>query len=436
VPLAPVLARLYGLGKRGARRGLDAMREACARDGDPQDRLVTVHVAGTNGKGSVAASVEAIARAAGLVTGLYTSPHLVRFAERIRIGGAPIADDLLERHLVRALDRHPELTFFEIATLAAFHAFVEARVDLAIIEVGLGGRLDATNVLRRPRATAITTIGYDHTDLLGDSIEAIAGEKAGILQAGVPVVTGPLPRAAQAIVEARAHAVGAAPLWRVGDELHVRPRGAHLAVQGPVGRSIAVTPSLAGAHQQDNAAIAIAIAWLLRSPPAGVAPIAIEDVAIARGIASVRWPGRLEPLSIEGGPWAGTWLLDGAHNEEGARALGVALDARGSERRALVFGAMADKAWGTMLRELAPRADHRIYVAPAASGSRRGAASPAAMHALDDGSIVANDLGDALARARAAVGLDGLVVIAGSLYLVGEARALLLGEARDPQIGL
>ncbi|MBI2394472.1 MAG: bifunctional folylpolyglutamate synthase/dihydrofolate synthase [Deltaproteobacteria bacterium] len=433
--LAPVLERLYGLAKRGARRDLEGMREACAIDGDPQDRIATVHIAGTNGKGSVAASMESIARAAGLRTGLYTSPHLQRFAERVRLDGAPIDDALLARHLASVLDRHPSLTFFEVATLAAFHVFHEARVDLAVIEVGLGGRLDATNVIARPRATVVTTISYDHTEWLGDTIEAIAGEKAAICKAGVPVITGPLPRAAAQVVEARAQEVSAAPLWRVGQELRPTAHGEHLVVEGPVGRSIAVTPALRGAHQRDNAAIAIGMAWLLRSPPAGVPAISIEDVAIARGIASVRWPGRLETIEVGEGKLAGTYLLDGAHNEEGAYALGAALDQR-QEPRALVFGAMGDKAWGTMVRELSRRFVSRVYVAPDAAGAGRAAAAPAALQAIDQGGAVSGSLAKGLARARADVGRAGLVVVAGSLYLVGEARSLLLGEERDPQVGM
>lgn len=429
------LARLYALAKRGARRSLDPIREACALEGDPQDRFASVHIAGTNGKGSVSSSVESIARASGLRTGLYTSPHLQRFAERIRIDGEPISDELLDEHLAYVLDRHPSLTFFEVATLVAFRVFHRAHVDLAVLEVGLGGRLDATNAVSRPRVTAITTIAYDHTEWLGDSIELIAGEKAGILKPGVPVVTGRLPAAAQRVVEARAREVGAAPVWRVGQELNLSSHGEHLAVAGPVSRSIAVTPALRGAHQRDNTAVAVGVAWLLRSPPAGLSPLPIEDVAIARGVASVRWPGRLESVAIADGPFAGNYLLDGAHNEEGVRALAAEVAAR-SGPHALVFGAMGDKAWGTMVRALAPQFAKRVYVAPSASGAGRNAASPAALAGIDPGGVTAASLEDALKIARDAVGSGGTVVVAGSLYLVGEVRALLYGEPRDPQVGL
>ena len=404
--LSGALARLYALAPRGARHGLDAMREACAREGDPQDAVPAVHVAGTNGKGSVCAYVESIARASGMRVGLYTSPHLLRFAERIRIDGAPIDDALLARTLDRVLDAHPELTFFEVATLAAFLVFREAKLDLAVLEVGLGGRLDATNVIARPRVTAITTIGLDHTAILGDTLELIAREKAGILKPGVPAVIGAIEGDARRAIEERAKEVGA-PL--VGVET--------IDTAG-------VTPSLFGAHQRHNAAVAVGIARRL----------GVEEDAIRRGVARTEWPGRLEQIARDDG----AWLLDGAHNEEGARALADALDARGSPhlRRALVFGAMADKPWRAMIDLLAPRCAHRVYVEPVASGGGRPAARALEMKAHDPDADVAADAADALRISREKVGRNGLVVVAGSLYLVGEARALLLDLPRDPQVGL
>lgn len=417
--LPGALGRLYALSKRGARRDLEGMREACANDGSPQDRFPAVHVAGTNGKGSVSATLESIARAAGLRTGLYTSPHLQRFAERIRIAGEPLADEALERHLTHALDRHPALTFFEIATMAAFHAFADDRVDLAVIEVGLGGRLDATNVLEEPRATAITTIDWDHMEWLGDSLEAIAGEKAAILKPRVPVVLGALPKVATRVARARAEEIGAGPLLQVGENLHQEWRGDRLRVWTNE-RSIEVVPSLAGVHQRHNAAIAVGLAFQL----------GIEDVAIAKGVASVRWPGRLETITTA----QGEVLVDGAHNDEGVRALCAELDARPG-RKVLVFGAMGDKAWRSMAEALRSRFAARVYVAPDASGAGRSAAAPEVLRALDPEAESARTVPEALARARSLAGSD-LVVVAGSLYLVGEARAFLRGEPRDPQVGL
>jgi dihydrofolate synthase/folylpolyglutamate synthase len=424
--LSGALARLYALAPRGARHGLDAMREACVREGNPQDTVPSVHVAGTNGKGSVCANVESIARAAGMRVGLYTSPHLLRFSERIRIDGAPIDDALLARTLDRVLDAHPELTFFEVATLAAFLVFLDAKLDLAVLEVGLGGRLDATNVIAKPRATAITTIGLDHTAILGDTLEQIAREKAGIMKPGVPVVIGPLEQPAFGVLHRVAQDVGA-PAFDLTEhvEWDRRSDGTTMKFEG---RSVNLRPALKGEHQIANAAIAAMLSVLM-----DISPEIIE-----RGIAETRWPGRLEEIEIESGPLAGRWLLDGAHNEQGARALADALDVRGKPhaRRALVFGAMADKPWRTMIDLLASRCVQRVYLEPMASGGGRPAASALEMKAHDAGADVAADAADALRRARESVGREGLVVVAGSLYLVGEARALLLDLPRDPQVGL
>jgi dihydrofolate synthase/folylpolyglutamate synthase len=439
--LSATLARLYALAPRGARFGLEPMIAACAAEGDPQRGLRVVHVAGTNGKGSVGASVESIARAAGLRTGLYTSPHLLRFAERIQLDGVPVSDARLDAALARVMDAHPSLTFFEVATLAAFLIFAEESLDLVVLEVGLGGRLDATNVIEHPLVTAVTSIGLDHTALLGDTMEAIAWEKAGILKRGAGLVTGALPDSVAEVVEARARNEGAAPLWRVGHELTHQRVGDSLVVRGPRDRSVVVQPALVGAHQDHNAAVATGIAWLLRAATIGGgvdASVPIEDVAIARGLAGVRWPGRLETIRVAQGSLAGAYLLDGAHNEQGCAALAAALDARAEPpaARALVFGTMADKPWGPMLGPLLPRAGTRVYVEPQASGGGRRATESTAYAPLDPHGRRAVNVADALAQARACVGRDGLVVVAGSLYLVGEARGELLGAPRDPQVGL
>ncbi len=188
--LAESLAELYARVPRGIELGLDNMRASCTRFGNPEKRFDVIHVAGTNGKGSTCAVVESVARTAGKKTGLYTSPHLSRFAERIRVDGEPLGDIMLARILADVLARAPELTFFEAATMTAFVAFAEAKVDLAIIEVGIGGRLDATNVVERPLACGIASIAFDHMDKLGGTLAEIAREKAGIAKQGVPLVLG------------------------------------------------------------------------------------------------------------------------------------------------------------------------------------------------------------------------------------------------------
>jgi dihydrofolate synthase/folylpolyglutamate synthase len=207
--LSETLARLYALVPRGQKLGLERMQAACQRFGNPEAAFEAIHVGGTNGKGTVCAFVASMARAGGRRVGLYTSPHLTRFSERIQIDGSPISDDALVRNATLALDGAPELTFFETATLTAFLAFREAKIDLAVIEVGLGGRLDATNVIPPPRACAISRVAFDHMSDLGDTLGKIAIEKAAIIKPGSAVVLGKVHPEARAVLEERAHEVGA-----------------------------------------------------------------------------------------------------------------------------------------------------------------------------------------------------------------------------------
>ncbi|HEY1955381.1 MAG TPA: cyanophycin synthetase [Polyangiaceae bacterium] len=393
------LEKLYERAPLGMRLGLEPMKRACAAEGEPQEAFASVHVAGTNGKGSVSAMVERIAREAGLRTGLYTSPHLCRFAERIRVDGEPIDDRALGEHLVCALDH--ELSFFETATLAGFLALRAARVDLAIIEVGLGGRLDATNVIRAPRAAAITRIALDHTQLLGDTLEAIAREKAAIAKPGLDLVLGPCSPSVRDAIETTARAAGATVSMAEDD------REAAESLQN-------ATIGLAGAHQRDNARIA----WILGRR------IGASPDACTRGIAKVEWPGRLE--TIRGGET--TALLDAAHNPDGAHALAAFLSSRDPRQTALVFGTLADKAWPEMIDALAPRAAHRFYVAP----KGRTATDPREIAARHAGTVVASTTeAFELAKRQAPC-----VVACGSISIVGEVRAMLLDLPRDPPIAL
>jgi dihydrofolate synthase/folylpolyglutamate synthase len=394
-PLTDVLARQYARIPLGMRLGLGPMQEACARVGHPERDVPVVHVAGTNGKGSVCAMVEAIARAAGKRTGLYTSPHLSRFAERIRLDGEPVSDEALAALLGRALDEGPDLSFFETATLAALLAFREARVDLAVLEVGLGGRLDATNVVPKPVAAAITRIALDHTDRLGPTLVDIAREKAGIAKPGLDIVLGRM----------------APDVRRAIDEV-ARDAGATTSDAGepPVPEAL----GLAGVHQRDNARIAATLA----------ARLGLPSEAVAAGLASVRWPGRLEQI--------GDVLLDGAHNPDGAEALAAYVRTLGVSPAdvTLVFGALADKDWGPMLDVVAPLAARRVYVA--VGGASRNPVDPAALVRRHPGAV-ATMLEDALLPSRPPA---PLTVVCGSLVLVGQARALLLGLPRDPPVAL
>jgi dihydrofolate synthase/folylpolyglutamate synthase len=350
--------------------------------------------------------VESIARAAGKRTGMFTSPHLCRFAERIQIAGEPLDDATLTATLERALDGAPELSFFETATLAAFLAFRDAKVDVAIVEVGIGGRLDATNVLPTPRAAAITRVALDHTDRLGPTLVDIAREKAGIAKAGLDLVLGPMTEDLGAEIDAVARAAGATTTpWR-GD----RPFGMRIGLEGD--------------FQKDNARIAAELGARI-----GATPEAIE-----RGLASARWPGRLERIetALQGGPRR-SFLIDAAHNPDGADALARHLRSLAipAPRIALVFGTLGDKDWPAMLDALAPLAETRLYVAP--QGGSRPAIDPAALATRHAGTAVPTVL--AALESAVASGAS-LVVVAGSLVLVGEARALLLGLPRDPPVAL
>lgn len=407
-PIGSALERLYARGTRGVDLGLDRVREAAQRLGDPHRWATYVHVAGTNGKGSTAAFLATMGRAAGARVGLYTSPHLCRFAERIQVDGQPIDDGLLSRSLTAALDAGPDLTFFEVATLAALVAFRAAGVTLPVLEVGLGGRLDATNIVEGRAVTVITRIAFDHTEILGPTLRHIAREKAGILRPGAPVVVGRLhPDALDEVRQAAA---------LLGATVH--------EATGPDEQAFieAYPPSLPGAFQRSNALCAVAAARAL-----GLAP-----AAIAQGLVETRWPGRCEILETPDG----YTLLDCAHNADGALALKNTLlgfvTSVPRKHVALVFGALADKNWAAMLDRVGPVAGHRVYVEPQAS---RPAASTAQLRAHLEGEGAESPMA-ALALARQKVGRGGLVVVCGSIFLVGAVRAALLGLPVDPPIAL
>jgi dihydrofolate synthase/folylpolyglutamate synthase len=406
--LAATLSRLYALEPHGARLGLDRVQAACQKLGNPERAFEVVHVAGTNGKGTVCAFVSSMARSAGKRVGMYTSPHLMRFAERIQIDGTPIDDATLVRLLNQVMDEAPDLTFFEVATVAAFLAFREASVDLAVLEVGLGGRLDATNVVPPPRVAAITRVAFDHVLELGDSLVKIGTEKAGIIKPGSAVVLGKIHPDARAIIEQRVAEVGA-KLVPLGNPEPIP--GAPLAYP-----RIALIGS--------NLAVAVTIGREL-----GFAP-----EAMAQGLEQTQWPGRNELLHRNGRELT---LLDCAHNPDGAVALSHALDpsvlGEIESRReiALVFGAIQSKNWRAMLKRLENVAGHRVFVAPPI-----GKAVPAEQMASEVNGMVASDIAEGLEKARALVGERGVVVVTGSTFLVGAARALLLNLPLDPAVAL
>ena len=411
-PYRRFLARLQEVRSQGVSLGLDRVLLALRQLGSPERRVPAVHIAGTNGKGSCAALTDSILRQAGLRTGLFTSPHLSRFTERIRIDGVEIDGDHLALLDQAVAATAVPLTFFEVSVVLAFLAFAEAKVDVAILETGLGGRLDATSVCH-PLVCAITSIALDHEAILGNTITAIAYEKGCIAKPGIPLYLGPLsPEADERIAEV-ARAVGA-PVCRPGVDYPPAP----------------VAPALPGPHQLTNAALAVAIA----RHAAGVLGRPLGEADVLRGLAEVRWPGRLERVAAD-------VLLDCAHNVEGAMALAAALPA--VPRRVLVTSIVRDKNAAGMLSVLAPEFDRVVITR---SQSER-AADPQQLAGL----ISRTRGGDrqvecvedpvaafALARSQAREVPQGLVVVAGSIFLVGALRAHILGdgesvaEASDP----
>lgn len=428
-PYGALLQELVGRGHRGMVLGLERTIAAARALGDPHRDLRVLHVAGTNGKGSVSAMLERVARESGMRTGLYTSPHLVRFAERIRIDGEPIGEAAFAGALERVLrDAPPELTFFETLTLAGFVAFRDARVDVAVLEVGLGGRLDSTNIVDEPLATAIVSITegeggrwLEHADLLGADVPAIAREKAGIAKRCVPLVLGPLSAEAREAILDVASERGASPVLSIGHEVRLdRDRG---VVTLPHGPTLRVAPRLPGVHQIENAAVAATVAFL------GLGPFGAGARVIERGISLAEWPGRLERFEVDDRV---VWL-DCAHNVEGARALAEGLERLGVDmgKGVLVYGALADKPWDPVIRILGPRFGGRVYTTPGG----RTAAPPESLRAIVEGDAEPEPAA-ALRKAIEAVPRGGSVLVTGSIYLVGRIRSVLLGIDPDPAMGL
>ena len=399
---------------------LERMRAALALRGHPEQAFPAVHLAGTNGKGSTAAMVEAVLRASGVRTGLYTSPHLVDFAERVRAGGRTIPHDAvvaLVAELRAALEsRGIALTHFEFSTLLALEWFARIGVELAVVEVGLGGRLDATNTVR-PVVTAITSIAHDHEEWLGRELRQIAFEKAGIAKPGVPLVVGRVPPEAETVIAAHAAEVGA-PLVRVGPEgaLDKSVNGLAFSRAGTVVQD-GLTLALDGAFQLSNAEVALLVLSRLG------AVFAPSAAAVRAGLAGVRWPGRLAVLRE-----APLVVVDGAHNPAGVAALAAELPRLvGARRVVLVFAVMADKAWPAMLEHLLPSASEVIVTRV----GRRGL-DPGGLAAATSGGVPVHAVVDPRAAMRLAIeraGPGDAVLVTGSLFLAGEAYATLAPDA-------
>ena len=422
---------LYALQQFGIHLGLETISSLLSELGNPQRRFPVLHVAGTNGKGSVAAITASILQAAGIRVGLYTSPHLLDFRERIQVRGKCIP----EGRVVELFDTIQTLpsfavppTFFEVATAMAFQYFAEERVEIAVLEVGLGGRFDATNVCR-PVGTVMTNVSFDHEKYLGSSLEAIAFEKAGILKENIPLVIGPVEQSVDCVLQEQARQKQV-PTFKFGS--------AFLSVSHPSGafdfvgmhrNYVNLRCALEGEHQTVNAACALAVL------EASVMPrTSIPEWAIRQGLEQVSWPGRLERLRRH--PLI---LCDGAHNPAAAACLRISLQRTVSEqperRLILVVGMMQDKNLRAFLNTLIPLADvvilTKINSPRAATVRALKEALPVMEHPLyeRDTPEAAMDLATYLANE------NDLICITGSLFLVGHVKSLMAGNAYEPVLG-
>ena len=404
--------------------GLERVQAALDEIGNPQRGYPTIHVAGTNGKGSVAATIAAVLTTGRLRAGLYTSPHLCSFRERFQVSGRPVPEERLiaAADSIKDVVMRERLTFFEAATVLAFHVFARERVDVAVIEVGLGGRLDATNVVR-PEVSVITNIAMDHADFLGNTLQHIAAEKAGIAKEGVPLVTGETDPAVLAVLE-RACAEAGAPFHplapsRVRDVRVTRAETSFTADTGGWGPLQLTTP-LIGAHQAMN--VALAVDALERLPPDLRPPLR----AVVTGVDEVYWPGRNQIEEIDGR----TWLLDVAHNVAGARSLCELLDRLELPRPwVALLGALADKEWKAMLGPVLHRVDRAVLTQPPSAPHERrwdlrDAEAALRSFAVQDSLAAESDFERAFGRAQSATAM-GTVIVTGSSHTVGDVMRLL-----------
>jgi dihydrofolate synthase/folylpolyglutamate synthase len=414
------LAYLYSLQRFGIKLGLYNIRTLLKRLGHPEGGLRIVHVGGTNGKGSVSAATALMLQAAGYRTGMYTSPHLHAFTERVRIDGRSIAPgelvDLVEE--IRTAAGSLPVTFFEFTTALALLYFQRQQVQYAVLEVGMGGRLDATNAVL-PQVTVITPICCDHAEFLGPDLAAIAGEKAGIIKPGVPVIIGPQDSAAQAVLLGQA-ARQKAPVRLWERDFRVVRHGDRFDFMAPGCRLAGLFPALAGDHQIGNMALALAAATALRSV-GGVLP----DEALRAGVERVRWPGRLEW-------WQGEQriLLDGAHNEGGARGLADYLAHRRCGRVHWVVAVKGPRQPREILTPLLPFCARLYGTLPPVDS---GVPTEELVRLAREGNVPAEGYATPEEAVEAALknrAPDDVILIAGSLYLVAAAREYLMNRER------
>ncbi|HTL60363.1 MAG TPA: folylpolyglutamate synthase/dihydrofolate synthase family protein [Nitrospira sp.] len=422
---------LYSLQKHGIKLGLDTMTALAGRLGMPQARYPSLHIAGTNGKGSTAAMAAAMLSAGGYRVGLYTSPHLVDFRERIRVNGRMVSEADIARltEVVKGV-AEPDLspTFFEFTTAIAFLYFAESKVDVAVLEVGLGGRFDATNVVS-PMACAITTIALDHQQYLGNTVESISFEKAGIIKPNTPVIVGRLPTAAHDTIE-RISETRHAPLLSLGRDFHVEGETpARFTYWDADVRFEQLSCPLLGAHQLDNCACAVALVKTSRYGQGTVG-----EPAIRQGLRQVYWEGRLEAVATE--PLT---VLDGAHNPAAAAALADYLrrfrTSHPSSRVILVLAMMRDKDHAAFVEALRGLVHDVVLTQAALKRSATVEELLPVVSVIWPSVRTRARAGDALAEAREIARPQDLICVTGSLMLIGEVKALLRGCGLSPLRG-
>jgi len=412
------LKSMYSLRRFGIKLGLSTIRRILKGLGNPQDNFSCIHVAGTNGKGSVASALSSILNASGYKTGLYTSPHLVRFNERITIRNRPVSNDIVVESYeavkhVQYGDREP--TFFEFATAMAFYEFSRQKVDWAVIETGMGGRLDATNIIK-PALSIITNISVEHREYLGNTIAQIAGEKGGIIKRCTPVIIGIKQKRAISVVKEIA-SEKSAPFFRLGDDFKVkRNKSGNFTYFGIENTWRNLQTGLLGNYQVDNAALVVAACEVLNKKKAS-----IPFKSIREGLANNNWPGRLEVVSTN--PFV---ILDGSHNLIAARNLSRYLSDNLSDRNiTLVIGILEDKPYSAMLKSLLPICNRAILTSPKIDR----ALSPERLFAVAESLIsditIIPDVAKAVNHAIESARPGDAVCIAGSLYVVGEAKKAL-----------
>ena len=400
----------------GSKPGLERVRALLEKLGDPQKQLKFVHIAGTNGKGSCAAMTASVCRAAGYRTGLFTSPYLFRFNERMQLNGKPIDDDVLAalvgeiRPLADAMEDHP--TEFELMTAAALLWYSRENCDIVVLEVGLGGRFDATNVIDAPEAAVVMNIGLDHTAVLGDTVEQIAFEKAGIIKPGCEAVLYQQSEAVERVIRERCTAVNAR--LHVADFSRIEPEFDSLEGQVFRYRGIPCAIPLLGAHQRRNAAVVLELVEVLRGRG-----WKLDEDAVEHGLYAVTWPARFELIHEEP-----AFIVDGGHNPQCAQTVAENLRLYfPAQRRVLLLGVLADKDYRSLTEILAPTADAWVCVAPESERALPAAELGKCLERFGKPVTVCETIPDGVSAALEQAGSDGMVCAVGSLYMAGAVRA-------------